>query len=165
MLPDLLARGAQLALLGAGEKAIEKGFAAAALAHKGAVACVFGYDEALAHLMQAGSDFIVVPSRFEPCGLTQLCALRYGATPVVARVGGLADTIIDANDAAIGGRRRHRRPVLAGRRAVARLRARARARLVSRRRDDAAHAPQRHARGRLVARPRQALRRDLPRAG
>ncbi|MGO9768891.1 MAG: glycogen synthase GlgA [Roseiarcus sp.] len=102
VLPDLLARGAQLVLLGAGEKAIEKGFAAAALAHKGAVACAFSYDEALAHLMQAGSDFIVVPSRFEPCGLTQLYALRYGATPVVARVGGLADTIIDANDAAIG---------------------------------------------------------------
>jgi starch synthase len=101
-LPELVARGAQLALLGSGEKAIEDGFAAAALAHKGAVACAFAYDEALAHLMQAGSDFVVVPSRFEPCGLTQLCGLRYGATPVAARVGGLADTIIDANDAAIG---------------------------------------------------------------
>jgi starch synthase len=101
-LPDLVARGAQLALLGSGDKAIEDGFAAAALAHKGAVACAFAYDEALAHLMQAGADFMVVPSRFEPCGLTQLCALRYGATPIVARVGGLADTIIDANDAAIG---------------------------------------------------------------
>ena len=101
-LPDLLARGAQVALLGAGEKALEDGFAAAALAHKGALACTFGYDESLAHLMQAGSDFIVVPSRFEPCGLTQLCGLRYGAMPVVARVGGLADTVIDANDAALG---------------------------------------------------------------
>jgi starch synthase len=101
-LPELVARGAQLALLGSGERAIQDGFAAAALAHKGAVACAFAYDEALAHVMQAGSDFVVVPSRFEPCGLTQLCALRYGATPIVARVGGLADTIIDANDAAIG---------------------------------------------------------------
>jgi len=102
LLPDLLARGAQLAVLGSGEKSLEDGFADAALAHKGAVGCAFAYDEALAHLMQAGSDFILVPSRFEPCGLTQLYALRYGATPVVARVGGLADTIIDANDAAIG---------------------------------------------------------------
>ncbi|MGD1036189.1 MAG: glycogen synthase GlgA [Roseiarcus sp.] len=102
VLPDLIARGAQLAILGSGEKALEDGFAAAALAHKGAVACAFAYDEALAHLMQAGADFILAPSRFEPCGLTQLCGLRYGATPIVARVGGLADTIIDANYAAIG---------------------------------------------------------------
>ena len=101
-LPDLLARGAQLAILGSGERALEDGFADAALAHKGAVGCAFAYDEALAHLMQAGADFILVPSRFEPCGLTQLYGLRYGATPVVARVGGLADTIIDANEAAVG---------------------------------------------------------------
>jgi len=100
-LPELIARGAQFALLGSGDKALEDGFAAAAFAHASAVSCAFAYDEPLAHLMQAGADFIVVPSRFEPCGLTQLCALRYGATPVAARVGGLADTIIDANDAAV----------------------------------------------------------------
>jgi starch synthase len=99
-LPALVANGAQLALLGSGDRALETGFAAAAAAQPSSVGCVFGYDEKLAHLFQAGSDFIVVPSRFEPCGLTQLCALRYGAIPIVARVGGLADTVIDANEAA-----------------------------------------------------------------
>jgi starch synthase len=95
-LPVLLAEGGQLAVLGSGDPALEQGFARAAAANPGRVACVLGYDERLAHHMQAGADAMLVPSRFEPCGLTQLCALRYGAVPVVARVGGLADTVIDA---------------------------------------------------------------------
>ena len=84
----------------ASRRALLMGFAAAATSRPDSVGCVLGYDEKLAHLIQAGADFIVVPSRFEPCGLTQLCALRYGAAPIVARVGGLADTVIDANEAA-----------------------------------------------------------------
>ncbi len=99
-LPGLIAKGGQLALLGSGEPSLEGGFTAAAAAQPDSVSCVLGYDEWLAHLIQAGADFILVPSRFEPCGLTQLCALRYGAPPIVARVGGLADTVIDANEAA-----------------------------------------------------------------
>jgi starch synthase len=99
--PDLVAQGGQLMLLGNGEPALEAGFRAAAERHPGRVACLIGYDEAVAHGIQAGADALLVPSRFEPCGLTQLCALRYGAVPVVARTGGLADTIVDANEAAI----------------------------------------------------------------
>ena len=100
-LPRILDRGGQFALLGAGERWLEAGFGDAAASRPEAAACVFAYDERLAHLFQAGADFILVPSRFEPCGLTQLCALRYGSTPIVSRVGGLADTVIDANEAAL----------------------------------------------------------------
>ncbi len=100
-LPRLLARGARLALLGAGEADLEAGFAKAAHDNPGRIGVVIGYDEPLSHLMQGGADAILVPSRFEPCGLTQLYGLRYGTLPVVARTGGLADTVIDANEAAL----------------------------------------------------------------
>jgi starch synthase len=100
-LDHLVAVGMQLALLGSGEPALEQAFSAAAEWHMGSVGCVLGYDEELAHLIEAGSDALLVPSRFEPCGLTQLYALRYGAIPVVSRVGGLADSVIDANQAAL----------------------------------------------------------------
>lgn len=102
--PTIMAQGAQLALLGSGDGPFEAGFVEAARAHPGRVAAVIGYDESLAHLLQAGVDALLVPSRFEPCGLTQLCALRYGALPVVSRVGGLADTIVDANEVALDAR-------------------------------------------------------------
>ncbi|TCP60380.1 starch synthase [Rhodovulum bhavnagarense] len=99
-LPGLLARGGRLALLGSGEPALEEAWRAAADRYAG-VAVRIGYDEALAHRLIAGGDAILVPSRFEPCGLTQLYGLRYGTVPVVARTGGLADTVIDANPAAL----------------------------------------------------------------
>ena len=100
-LPGLLRRGGQLALQGSGDPALEAAFVAAAQAHPGAVAVRIGYDEALAHRLIAGADAILVPSRFEPCGLTQLYGLRYGTLPVVRRVGGLADTVVDASDDAV----------------------------------------------------------------
>jgi len=100
-LSRLLAGNAQLALLGAGDKALEDSFQSARIVYPGQVGCFFGYDEALAHQIQGGSDALLVPSRFEPCGLTQLCAMRYGSVPIVSRVGGLADTVIDANEIAI----------------------------------------------------------------
>jgi starch synthase len=100
-LDALVASGARLALIGTGEAGIEKAVLSAAQKHKGKIGVITGYDEALSHLMQGGADAIVIPSRFEPCGLTQLYGLRYGCVPIVARTGGLADTIIDANDAAL----------------------------------------------------------------
>ncbi len=99
-LPAMVESGARLALLGSGDPLIEAAFRAAAERFKGRVGVIIGYDEGLSHLLQAGADAILVPSRFEPCGLTQLYGLRYGCVPVVSRVGGLADTVIDANDAA-----------------------------------------------------------------
>lgn len=101
VLPVLRGLGAQLAVLGAGEPALESAYMNAARANPGQIACIIGFDEHLAHLMQAGADAVLVPSRFEPCGLTQLIAQRYGAIPVVSRAGGLADTVIDANESAV----------------------------------------------------------------
>jgi starch synthase len=97
-LPALLGAGAQLALLGSGDASLESALRAAAGPDIGVQ---IGYNESLAHLIQGGSDALLVPSRFEPCGLTQLCAMRYGTLPVVAHVGGLCDTVIDANEMAL----------------------------------------------------------------
>ncbi len=96
-LPKLRQLGAQLALVGTGEPELQDAFASAARHFPRDIATVIGYDEKLAHQVQAGVDALLVPSRFEPCGLTQLCALRYGALPVVSRVGGLADTVRDVD--------------------------------------------------------------------
>ena len=99
-LPLILGTGAQVAIIGQGDRAMERSVRDAVAAYPGRVGCVIGYDEELGHLVQAGSDALLLPSRFEPCGLTQLYALRYGCVPVVARVGGLSDTVIDANEMA-----------------------------------------------------------------
>jgi len=99
--PHIVGLGAQLALLGTGDVAQERDLMVASERHRGRVAAMIGYDETLAHLVQGGIDALLMPSRFEPCVLTQLIALRYGALPIVARVGGLADTVIDANEMAL----------------------------------------------------------------
>ena len=97
-LPELLAQGVQVAVQGTGEAALEAAFRLAQQANPGRVHVHLGYDEARAHRLIAGADAIAVPSRFEPCGLTQLYGLRYGTLPVVRRVGGLADTVVEAED-------------------------------------------------------------------
>lgn len=99
-LPALLDRGGQLVLLGSGEPGMERAFRTLANTHPG-VAAHIGYDEEMAHRIMAGADAILVPSRFEPCGLTQLYGLRYGTIPLVALTGGLADTVIPASPAAL----------------------------------------------------------------
>ena len=101
VLPEIVGARGQLVVLGSGDPGLEAAFRAAAQQHPGQVGVVIGYDEALSHRIQAGADAILIPSRFEPCGLTQLYGMRYGTLPIVARVGGLADTVIDANEAAL----------------------------------------------------------------
>jgi starch synthase len=92
-LPGWLALGGQLVVQGSGDAALQQAFQEAAQTHPGQVAAFIGYDEERAHRLVAGADLIAVPSRFEPCGLTQLYGLRYGTLPVVRQVGGLADTV------------------------------------------------------------------------
>ena len=107
-LDGLVARGAQLLLLGNGDAHLEAAFTAKAQQHAGRVAVRIGFDEAFSHRVFGGSDVTLVPSRFEPCGLTQLYALAYGSVPLVRRVGGLADSVTDTqpetldNDTATG---------------------------------------------------------------
>jgi starch synthase len=101
---EVLANGGKLIIFGQGDHDIEQHLLATAHRYPGRMAVHIGYDEPTAHLIHAGSDAIVQPSRFEPCGLTQLYALRYGTVPVVSRTGGLSETIIDANDAAMSAR-------------------------------------------------------------
>lgn len=96
-----IAWGGQIAVLGSGEPALEAGFRHLATWYPKSVGVRIGYDEALSHRIQAGADLFLVPSRSEPCGLTQMYALKYGTLPLVRRTGGLADTIVDANPAAV----------------------------------------------------------------
>lgn len=103
-MPFLLRKGGQLAVLGSGERWMEDAFRSVAQQHPGTVAARIGYDEPLAHRMIAGGDLLLMPSRAEPCGLTQLYALRYGTVPLVHQTGGLADTVVDATyDTMLGG--------------------------------------------------------------
>ena len=92
---------AQLVILGNGEKELESGFRELAERHPEQVAVRIGFDEGLAHRIEAGADAFLMPSRFEPCGLNQMYSLRYGTPPVVRATGGLADTVVDVGPATL----------------------------------------------------------------
>jgi starch synthase len=93
-LPEL---PAQLALLGTGERALEEASRSLAARHPGSVAVAIGFDEGLAHLIEAGADLFLMPSRFEPCGMNQMYSQRYGTPPIVRATGGLVDTVVDCD--------------------------------------------------------------------
>lgn len=103
-IPSIVAAGAQFALVAEGDSTLEAAFAEAARRYEGSVAVHIGYEEPLAHRLQAGGDILLAPARFEPCGLTQLYAARYGTVPIVRRTAGLADTVTDACPEAIADR-------------------------------------------------------------
>jgi starch synthase len=92
---EIAALPAQLAVLGSGNRELEQAFRDMAETHPGQFATQIGFDEGLAHLIEAGADMFLMPSRFEPCGLNQMYSLRYGTPPVVRRTGGLADSVVD----------------------------------------------------------------------
>jgi len=96
---DVLDMPAQLVLLGTGAGALEQEFSGLARTRSDCCAVVVGFDEPLAHQIEAGADIFVMPSRYEPCGLNQMYSLRYGTPPVVRNTGGLADTVVDCNSA------------------------------------------------------------------
>ena len=101
VVPEFVAAGGGLIVLGSGDPGLEAAVLALAAQHPGRVATQIGYDEALSHRLFQGADAVLVPSRFEPCGLTQMYGLRYGTLPVVAATGGLADTVIGATPASL----------------------------------------------------------------
>jgi starch synthase len=104
ILPDLMKRGAQFVVLGSGDSALEAGLRMARKQYPEQVGLHIGYNEQLAHRIEAGADIFLMPSRFEPCGLNQIYSQRYGTVPVVRSTGGLADTVVDTTGESLAGK-------------------------------------------------------------
>ena len=102
VMPALLEKGARLIVLGSGDKYLESGYLELQKNYPQQVAVRIGYFEDYSHRIQAGIDALLIPSRFEPCGLTQLYALKYATLPVVRQTGGLADTVFEEGSKANG---------------------------------------------------------------
>ena len=100
----ILALPAQLVVLGSGEPALERGFVQLARAHRGQASATIAFDEPFAHLIEAGADIFLMPSRFEPCGMNQMYSQRYGTIPVVRATGGLADSVVDCTPQSLADR-------------------------------------------------------------
>lgn len=105
LVPELLQRQMQLVILGTGQRELEQALRQAHRKYPEHIGVHIDYDEKLAHLLEAGSDSFLMPSRFEPCGMNQLYSLRYGTPPIVRNTGGLADSVVDATSANLS---RHR---------------------------------------------------------
>ncbi|KAF0206033.1 MAG: starch [Gallionellaceae bacterium] len=99
--PQLIADHAQLVLLGSGDATMQSDAMELARNFPGQVAVMIGFDEGLSHLIEAGSDIFLMPSRFEPCGLNQMYSQRYGTPPIVHATGGLVDSVVDYNEATL----------------------------------------------------------------
>jgi starch synthase len=98
---DIARLPVQLVLLGTGDKGLEAALSNLAARHPGQFAVHIGFDDGLAHLVEAGADIFLMPSRFEPCGLNQMYSLRYGTPPIARKTGGLADTVVDFSEATL----------------------------------------------------------------
>jgi starch synthase len=98
----IVEKGGQLVVLGQGEPGLQAALVKAAADHPRAVSVTLGFDESLAHLIEAGSDCFLMPSKFEPCGLNQMYSQAYGTPPLVNATGGLVDSVVDASDAVLG---------------------------------------------------------------
>ena len=96
--PQLTALPAQLVLLGSGDAGMQRTILELSHRHSGRIGAYVGFDEGLSHMIEAGADIFLMPSRFEPCGLNQMYSQRYGTPPVVHATGGLIDTVVDCNE-------------------------------------------------------------------